>query len=476
MSLRLKFTIAMVTLAAAATIAVGLVGYAATSKELRDQVDASLVDAARRLASGLPPVDRGGPSGGGDRDDYRDVTQILVQVIDDDGDVVRAPAIGPLPVSDGDLRVAAGESRRGSFRHDVVIEGDDFRMLTVAITSGGAVQFARSLEETQEALGTIRNQTLLIVLSMSALAAIVGIVIAQQVTRRLVRLTEVATSVATSRDLDVAVPVEGRDETGRLGLAFNEMLTSLASSRRAQQQLVQDAGHELRTPLTSLRTNVRVMQRYDELSPASRERLLADVESETKELTSLVNELVELATDRRDDEVVSTVVLADVVRTVIERARRRSGRAVDLVADESCVVARPHALERAVSNLIENALKFSSGPIEVVVNAGAVSVADRGPGIADADLPRLFDRFYRSDAARALPGSGLGLSIVREMAEIHGGTVSAANRDGGGAVIGFRLPPITAGPDRPDGPDRSDGRRGGDGGDGPDGTLQDSGA
>lgn len=454
MSLRLKFAIAMVALAAAATFAVGLVSYAATSNELRDQVDASLVDAARRLASGLPPVEASGPFGDRDKDGYRGFTQILVQVIDGNGDIVRAPGGGALPIGDADLRVASGEVRRGSLRRDVVIDGDDYRMLTVAITTGGAVQFARSLEETQNALGTIRDQTLVIVLCMSALAAIVGIVIAQQVTRRLVRLTEVATTVATSRDLDVEVPVEGRDETGRLGKAFNEMLSSLASSKRAQQQLVQDAGHELRTPLTSLRTNVRVMQRYDELSPASRERLLADVESETKELTSLVNELVELATDRRDDQVPSTVVLGDVVRTVLERARRRSGRAIELVADDSRVVVRPQAVERAVSNLVENALKFSSGPIEVVVDAGAVRVADRGPGIAETDLPRLFDRFYRSDAARALPGSGLGLSIVREMAEVHGGSVTAANRTGGGAVIGFQLPLATesSDPTTPDEP------------------------
>lgn len=431
----------MVALAAGATIAGGAVSYFATSNELRDQVDSSLVDAAQRVANGLPVNGRGEPFGDADGDeDYRSFTQILVQVIDARGEVQRAPRSGELPVTDDDLRVASGGARKGNLRHDVTIDGEPYRVLTVEVTSGGAVQFARSLRETEQVLDTIRNQTLLIVIGLSGLAAIVGIVIAQQVTRRLVRLTEVATDVATSRDLDVVVPVDGRDETGKLGKAFNDMLASLASSKRAQQQLVQDAGHELRTPLTSLRTNVRVMQRFDELSPASRERLLADVESETKELTSLVNELVELATDRRDEELPATVRLADVVDTVAERSRRRSGRLVDVVADDSRVVVRPQAVERAISNLVENALKFSSGPIEIVVAAGAVRVADRGPGISEADLPRLFDRFYRSDAARALPGSGLGLAIVRDMAEAHGGGVTAVNRDGGGAVIGFQLP------------------------------------
>jgi two-component system, OmpR family, sensor histidine kinase MprB len=296
------------------------------------------------------------------------------------------------------------------------------------------------LRETDVVLDTIRNQTLVIVVGLSAIAALVGIVIAQQVTRRLVRLTEAATSVATSGDLEVQVPVEGRDETGRLGAAFNGMLASLARSKKSQHQLVQDAGHELRTPLTSLRTNVSVMQRFDELSPTSRQRLLADVESETRELTAMVNELVELATDRRDEEQPSTVELGNVVASIVDRARRRSGREIVVTSDRSPVVVRPQAIERAVSNLIENALKFSDGPVDVVVHHGSVRVSDRGPGIAESDLGRLFDRFYRSDAARALPGSGLGLAIVRDMAEAHGGTVTAENRAGGGATIGFQLP------------------------------------
>ncbi len=442
MSLRLKFAIAMVALAAGATIAGGAVSYVATSNELRDQVDASLVEAAQR-ASGRPLGElAGGREPWADRD--RRFSQVLVQVIDADGAIRLSPASGALPVVEADRRVAAGTTRRPSVRYDVTIDGEPYRVLTVGLVEGGAVQFARSLSETEQTLARIRRQTLLIVVVTSGLAAVVGIVIAQQVTRRLVRLTEVATEVAASRDLDVTVPVEGRDETGRLGAAFNAMLSSLATSRRAQQQLVQDAGHELRTPLTSLRTNVRVMQRFDELSPSSRARLLADLESETKELTSLVNELVELATERRDDEVPVTVVLGDVVGPVVERARRRSGRELEVRADASAVVVRPLALERAVSNLVENALKFSDGPVEVTVEAGGVRVDDRGPGLDPADVPRLFDRFYRSDAARALPGSGLGLAIVRDMAETHGGTVFAANRDGGGASIGFRLPSVAA--------------------------------
>jgi two-component system sensor histidine kinase MprB len=444
-SLRLKFAVAMVALAAGATIAGGAVSYFATENELRDQVDRSLVDAAQRVAIGAPVnggrAPLGGPDGDGDNDRRdRSFTQILVQVIDADGAILQSPRSGELPVTGDDLDVASGAARRGNLRHDVDFDGEPYRVLTVAVTDGGAVQFARSLQETEDILDRIRNQTLVIVVGLSALAALVGIVIAQQVTRRLVRLTDAASAVATSGDLELQVPVEGRDETGRLGTAFNGMLASLARSKKAQQQLVQDAGHELRTPLTSLRTNVRVMQRFEELTPASRSRLLADLDSETKELTVMVNELVELATDRRDEEQPTALELGAVVDMVVDRARRRSSREILVVGDRSPVVVRPQAVERAVTNLVENALKFSDGTVEVTVHLGSVQVSDRGPGIAEADLERLFDRFYRSDAARALPGSGLGLAIVRDMADAHGGTVMARNRDGGGATIGFQLP------------------------------------
>jgi two-component system, OmpR family, sensor histidine kinase MprB len=458
-SLRLKLAIVMVALAAGATVAVGSVSYFLTQNALRSQVDASLTQAARQYLNspnaqlpGSRPTDPGltpddlGPLDA-DHDDFRSFTQILVQNLGPSGDIVKSPRSGPLPVDADDLRLATAGAAQPALARDITIDGETYRMLTAPV-DGGAVQFARSLKETESVLDAIRNRTLLLVVGMSALALFIGVYIAQHVTRRLVRLTEVATAVAESGDLDHDVPVEGTDETGRLGQAFNRMLSSLARSKRAQQQLVQDAGHELRTPLTSLRTNVSVMQRYDELSPASRQRLLIDVESETRELTTLVNELVELATDRRDSEQPTRLVLASVVTTVVDRAHRRSGREINVIVDDAEVEVRPQALERAISNLVENALKFSDQAVEVRAERGRVEVLDRGPGVPAEDLGRVFDRFYRSDAARALPGSGLGLSIVRDMAELHGGSVFASARDGGGARIGFTIPvvaPVTAG-------------------------------
>jgi two-component system, OmpR family, sensor histidine kinase MprB len=262
------------------------------------------------------------------------------------------------------------------------------------------------------------------------------------VTRRLTTLTTTAEEVAQTGRLDIEVPVQGSDEAGRLGIAFNEMLTALARSKEDQQRLVQDAGHELRTPLTSLRTNMSVLRRHA-LEPDTRSQVLDDLESETRELTDLVNELVELATDRSRDEPTEDVSLAELAERVALRAQRRTNRIVTVAADDTVVVGRRQGLERAISNLVDNALKFDAhgtAPVEIVVRNGEVTVYDRGPGIKPDDLPHLFDRFFRSVDARSEPGSGLGLSIVREVAQRHGGTVFARPREGGGAAIGFTVP------------------------------------
>lgn len=454
MTLRAKLALSLAALAAFATVVVGAASYLSTRDVLRREVDASLTAAALRIETlGLVPgATLGEPLRPGGRGE-RGLQQILVQVLDTSGEVLVAPRGGELPVDERDRAIASGSGRRAAARRDVDIDDEPYRMLTVAVrdragatgsSPAGAAQLARSLTETYSALDTIRNRTLALVVVLSGLAGLIGVVIARQVTRRLVHLTDAADAVATSGRLDTPVPVDGADETGRLGRAFQSMLTSLARSRQAQQQLVQDAGHELRTPLTSLRTNVAVMRRFDELSPASRERLLDDVDSETRELSSLVDELVALATDQAEQEPAGLVRLGEIAERVAERARRRSGREILVTADASMVTARPQGLERAITNLVGNALKFGTGPVEVRVERGRLEVLDRGPGVAPEDLERIFDRFYRSASARAMPGSGLGLAIVRDMAERHGGSVFVANRDGGGATVGFVLPVVPA--------------------------------
>lgn len=450
MSLRLKIVLALTLLAAGATAAIGIVSYTSTKHELEETVDRSLDVAAAQLREVIPLLDDDGDGDGGlgngrpGRDRPRSFEQVLYQVIDADGVVLAAGQIDQLPVSDRDIAVANAPAPDARVRYEIELDGEPFRVLTVR-QGPVAVQLARSLSESQKSLEQILRSTLISVVVVAVLSALIGWLIARQVTRRLLRLTAAAGVVASTGRLDVDVPVDGGDETAQLGRAFSGMLAALQASKREQHQLVQDAGHELRTPLTSLRTNVAVLRRrFDALPADSRDQLLADLDSETRELTDLVNELVELATDRRDDEPVQAVRLDEVAERAAARARRRFGRDVVVRASPetlALVDGRPNGLERAVQNLVDNACKFApEGPIEVTVVAGSVTVRDHGPGLVDADIPHLFDRFYRSVEMRSKPGSGLGLSIVKSVADAHGGSVFARNAPDGGAELGFTIP------------------------------------
>lgn len=441
MSLRTKLVLALVALTAAATAAIGLFSYRATATRLDEQVDRSLDEAAARL------VDRPGRMTSreeleelGERRLPRSGGSISFQYVGPRGGVLSAPG-EVLPVDPVDERLAAAP-RAAQVRRDVAVDDETIRVLTVGLGGGrGAIQVARSLSENEQVLAGLRSGILVAAALVVLAAAALGWLVAHQATRRLVRLTAAAEHVAATRDLDVEVPVGGEDETGRLGTAFNQMLAALSRSTEEQRRLVQDAGHELRTPLTSLRTNVYALRRSEQLSPEERARTLDDLEGEAEELTRLIDEVLELATDERADEPAVEVHLGELIRRVAARATQRSGRAVQVDVDDTVVVGQPLALERAVGNLVENALKFDrSGTVQVSCAAGSVQVADHGPGIDDTDLPHIFDRFYRATAARSRPGSGLGLSIVADVVARHGGRVWAANRDGGGAVVGFSLP------------------------------------
>ncbi len=446
MNLRSKLAIAFAGVGAAAAVLVGVFSYQAASRRIDADLDRSLLTTSAEVAAGATqvldpsPITRG-PEG----DSHNQAQPMVAQFISPDG-VVRPVGGRPvrLAVGDGDRALAASGSTGDHRYQDLTVAPDDYRVITVALGAGrGAVQLGIDVDESRHVLGELA----LSIAGVSALvlvaAALAGWLLARQITRRLVRLTEVAERVSDGGLVGIAVPAGGGDEVGRLATAFDRMLARLADSRADQERLVQDAAHELRTPLTSLRTNASVLLRFAELHPDARARLLADVDGETRELTHLIDELVDLATRRYEAEESERIELGEVVERAAGRVRRRTGRTISVDADASALVGQPKALERAVSNLLENAVKFApSGPVDVLVRDGRVEVLDRGPGMGD-DAARVFDRFYRADSARGLPGSGLGLSIVREIALAHGGSVFARPRPGGGAVVG-----LTVGADR----------------------------
>jgi two-component system sensor histidine kinase MprB len=369
------------------------------------------------------------------------------QVVDAEGTVTVCIEGGvELPVDKADVRLASARTGGTELRTET-IDGHRYRVFTVSRSDGSALQIARGLGEVDDVLDSMQRWLIGIGIAGVGAAVLLGWLMARRTVRPVERLRATAERIAATQDLAVEVPVGGPTEIASLGRSFTTMVDALGTSRREQQRLVSDASHELRTPLTSLRTNAELLARADRLTPEQQAAVVEGIELEVDELTHLVTELVELATDRSDDnEPLEWVDLGTLARDVALRAERRSGRTVTVTVvagDEPATVnVRPQMLTRAISNLIDNALKYSAAPapVEVVVTGTSVEVRDEGPGIPEADQPHVFDRFYRSDTARTEPGSGLGLAIVKQAVERHGGTVWAANRDGGhGASVGFRL-------------------------------------
>lgn len=435
-------------------VAVGMAGLAIVSYRLTDdQLGRRTDDFLRERADEIVDGQREGPNrrdrnnGRGDDDAIGPVTTLpplvdsdaIVQIIDDDGAVVDGSG-ATLPVTDDDVRIAKGGH---TLIRSVTIDGASYRMITVDVPGEGAVQVARAVGGDERVLDELRWQLLALAAGLVVVAGGAGWLLMRRATEPLEQLTAATERVAASNDL-TPLRLDRDDEVGRLADSFDEMLLALAESREQQRQLVQDAGHELRTPLTSLRANIEFMQHAGSLPDEQRDELLAALRAETQALGELVNEIVALASgDESAREAPRTDLdFADVVRTAVARFERRTDRAVHLDAEPSPVFGNDALLDRAVSNLLGNADKFSppGEPIEVYLAAGTLTVRDHGPGFDPADLPKVFGRFYRATGARDLPGSGLGLSIVAQVTEAHDGTATAANAPDGGAVVTLSLP------------------------------------
>jgi two-component system, OmpR family, sensor histidine kinase MprB len=356
------------------------------------------------------------------------------------------------PLGKAEYDVARGAVDRSA--RSATLDGIEYRVVAVPVGSGQALVIAQRLEPTRQVLTRLGLALPLVGAIGVAVAALAGVAVARAGLRPVERLTAATERVAATGDLrPLAGAHEGSDELSRLTGSFNEMLGALAASQEQQRRLVADAGHELRTPLTSMRTNLELLAAADrpgapELPEADRAEILTDVQAQIAELSTLVGDLVELAREDTPQRVNEPVELTDVIARALERARRRAGDVeFDAALTPWTMVGDATALERAVLNLLDNAAKWSPAGARVRVRLrpldawwAVLEVADAGPGIAERDLPHVFDRFYRADGARTMPGSGLGLSIVRQVAVRHGGAVWAGRAPEGGALLVLRLP------------------------------------
>jgi len=367
------------------------------------------------------------------------------------------PADPALPVTASVRAVAAGTAPafytnivhgHAEWREYVVSSGPIRIFNGVFINqTAGALQVSAPLTGVNDQLSHLGLALLLVALAALILTVLLGWFVSRTAVEPLNDLTAAVEEIARTTDVSERLEPGGADELGRLRAAFNRLLGALERSRESQHQLVIDASHELRTPLTSLRTNLEIVRRIDELSEPEREVLVSDVLTQLQELTNLVGDLAELARGDHAKQQTVPLRLDLLVEDAVELANshgRSRGVTFRAVLEPTWVEGRSDRIMRAVGNLLDNALKWSpdGGTVEVLCAGGDVSVRDHGPGIDPEDLPHIFDRFYRSRAARAMPGSGLGLAIVAQVATEEGGSVRALNAPDGGTVVTLHLPAI----------------------------------
>ena len=424
------FAVALVALAVFLTVRM----------QMQSSLDQSLLDRARQAATAAPLLDEASIRVPSWATGAADVRIIFL-----------TPGREPQSLDEGpDMTLGAQEYAVASRMltesiRTISAGGEHYRVAAVPTTDGRALILAQSLESQEQVLSRLGPVMLLFGLAGVVGAAAAGWGVARNGLRPVRRLTAAVEEKARTEEL-APLPIEGDDEIARLATAFNAMLAALEASRDRQRRLVADAGHELRTPLTSLRTNLDLLTQADEtggLPPEQKAELLDDVRAQIEELSNLVGDLVELARDEPLTQVVETFDLAEVVDRAVSRVRLRAPRSeFDVATLPWWAEGESGAVERAVTNLLDNAAKWgpAGGTIAVRLANGTLTVDDQGPGIEPADLPHVFERFYRSTESRSMPGSGLGLAIVQQVVGRHSGTVTAGAAPGGGARMTMWIP------------------------------------
>lgn len=437
----------LTTIAVGMSVALVAVGAYITARvQMQDTLDNALVDRADKAAASdtlLQAGSQGIPSwalGAGD---------VRIAILDYNERTLRILDRGPtLELGRSELEVAQG--KRDQSLRTIVLGGERYRVVAVPTQQSGlALIIAQPLADQDRTLRRLGWVTVAFGFFGVLAAGLAGWAVASNGLRPVRRLSTSVEEIARTEDF-TPLAIEGDDEVARLATAFNHLLVALDASRIRQRQLIADASHELRTPLTALRTNIdlltmtaRSADGFGGLPPDARDELLDDVRAQIEELTTLIGDLTELARDEPMPVQVEPVDLADVVDHAVQRVRRRApGLEFEVFTRPWWVIGEAAELERAVTNLLDNAAKWSPerALVTVRLSDGVLTVDDQGPGIAEGDRTRIFDRFWRSDDARTMPGSGLGLAIVRQVAERHSGSVQATANASGGARLVLKLP------------------------------------
>jgi two-component system sensor histidine kinase MprB len=350
---------------------------------------------------------------------------------------------GPL----GSRDVAVSEDAQPAYFASARDGGQQFRIYTAALPfqpEGGLVRTGQAANADD---GVLRGAALLLAALTVAATGITycaARLTAGRILRPIAELTAAAEHVTQTRDLTARLRDAGtHDEVGRLASSFGTMLAALHESLTAQRQLVADASHELRTPLTSLTTNLDLLEDGAGLADPHAPVLVRAAREQAGELDQLITDLLDLARYHESGPHRESVRLDLLASEAVHRVQQRTPNAAICADLHPCLVhVDPAGVDHAICNLIDNAIKWSSpdSAVHVAVAEGHVSVTDHGPGIADQDLPHIFERFYRAPAARGLPGAGLGLAIVGNVAQANHGTVKVRTGPGG-STFTLSFPP-----------------------------------
>jgi len=443
----LQERIAFLTAAAvAAAVAVtGVAAFFITKWSLYAQLDRQLIDIASATSKW---IGNDMESMGGVNTDALRAADVTLLVLRSDNEVRRIPDEDIVLETGSDELAIARLQTGSSARSGVATNGQAYRIVAVPLQSGNdrwALVIGRPLAPTNAVLSSLWVVLTVFGLVGVFLGGLAGWLISRSSLQPVRQLTTAVTRITETDELE-PIDISGNDELTELSRSFNTMLHSLASSRDRQRRLIADAGHELRTPLTSMRTNIELLvadEKSGMLPPGARGEILRDAAAQLAEFTNLVGDLVQLSRDDRVQPAPEPVDLREVVTNAITRAKRRGPNLnFDVELNPLYLMGEPDTLERAITNLLDNAVKFSpaGGTIRVLLEGDRLRISDKGPGIAEEDLPHIFDRFYRSDRARNTPGTGLGLSIVAHTINAHGGWVKAGRSAEGGAEFTVYLP------------------------------------
>ena len=476
MTLRARIAGAAGLAVAVAVLVAAVSLYVAVRSELRGEVDRSLTQRATAFTPTAPSTGGGaGGGGGGQPRGFRDGSRPNgAQPIPDGGPGGFPDSVQPVPLGGasgyvqfisptGMVHVPGGQgppaslpasaldrtiARRGTglALSDRTVKETHLRVLTLGTGTRGAVLIARPLTEVDREMSKVLLILAIVGIAGIAIAAALGALVARAALAPIARFTRRTETLAGDLDLSERLPDDGRDELARLASSFNATLDALERSVVSQRNLVADASHELRTPIASLRANIQVLAEAERLPVEDQASLREDILSELDELTRLVGDVVELARGAESKGVSEDVRLDEIVRSAVQRTQRRSDLRFQTDLEPTIVKGEADRVDRAVTNLLDNARKWSPAgePIEVELNDGVLTVRDHGPGFQEADLPHVFERFYRADRARSRSaergGFGLGLAISQWIAEAHGGTISVRSRLGRGTTFTVTLP------------------------------------